>query len=38
MATTVQTDGSNPDVRALAAQIVAAQQAEIDEMQANLGG
>ena len=32
MATDIQADGTNPDVKALAEQIVHAQQAEIDEM------
>jgi uncharacterized protein (DUF305 family) len=36
MAETVQTEGSNPDVRSLADQIIAAQRAEIDEMNALL--
>ncbi len=35
---TVKADGSNPDVLALADQIIAAQQAEITEMQALLQG
>ena len=35
---TVKADGSNPDVLALADQIIAAQQAEITEMQALLDG
>jgi uncharacterized protein (DUF305 family) len=35
---TVQADGSNPDVLALAAAIISAQKAEIAEMQALLGG
>jgi uncharacterized protein (DUF305 family) len=35
---TVKTDGSNPDVLALADRIIAAQQAEITEMQALLDG
>lgn len=34
---TVKADGSNPDVLSLADQIIAAQQAEITEMQALLG-
>ncbi len=38
MAETVQADGSNPDVMALAAQIIVAQQAEIDEMDALRAG
>jgi uncharacterized protein (DUF305 family) len=38
MAQTVQAEGSNPDVNALAAQVIAAQQAEIDEMNALLAG
>ncbi len=33
MALTVKADGSNPDVLALADQVIAAQQGEIDEMQ-----
>jgi uncharacterized protein (DUF305 family) len=37
MATTVQSDGSNSDAIALAGQIISAQQAEIDEMNALLG-
>jgi uncharacterized protein (DUF305 family) len=37
MATTVQSDGSNADAIALAGQIISAQQAEIDEMNALLG-
>ncbi len=35
---TVKTEGSNPDVLALADQIITAQQAEITEMEALLGG
>ena len=38
MAQTVKAAGSNPDVLALADQVIAAQQAEITEMQALLGG
>lgn len=38
MAQTVKTDGQNPDVLALADQVVTAQQGEIDEMKALLGG
>lgn len=38
MAETVQAEGSNPDVLSLADQIIAAQQAEIDEMNALLAG
>jgi uncharacterized protein (DUF305 family) len=38
MAQTVQAEGSNPDVMALAAQIINAQQAEIDEMNTLLAG
>jgi uncharacterized protein (DUF305 family) len=37
MAKTVSTAGSNPDVRALAAAIATAQEAEIAEMKAALG-
>ncbi len=37
MATTVQSDGGNADAIALAGQIISAQQAEIDEMNALLG-
>ena len=32
MATTIQDEGTNPDVKTLAGQVVAAQQAEVDEM------
>ena len=38
MAQTVKAAGSSPDVLALADQVIAAQQAEITEMQALLGG
>lgn len=38
MATDIQTAGTNPDVNALAAEIVSAQQAEVDEMTALLDG
>ncbi len=38
MAQTVKAAGSSPDVLALADQVIAAQQAEIAEMQALLGG
>ena len=38
MADTVKADGSNPDVRVLADQIITAQQAEIEEMQQLLAG
>ncbi len=38
MAQTVKATGSSPDVLALADQVIAAQQAEITEMQALLGG
>ena len=38
MAQTVQAAGSNPDVIALAGEIISAQQGEIDEMQALLAG
>jgi uncharacterized protein (DUF305 family) len=34
---TVKTEGSNPDVRALADHIITAQQGEITEMNALLG-
>jgi uncharacterized protein (DUF305 family) len=37
MAQTVKTDGQNPDVLALADQVITAQQGEIDEMKAILG-
>ena len=38
MADTVKADGSNPDVLALADQIITAQRAEIEEMQQLLPG
>jgi uncharacterized protein (DUF305 family) len=38
MAETVKADGSNPAVLELADQVITAQQGEIDEMQALLGG
>lgn len=38
MATDIQTAGTNPDVKALAAEIVSAQQAEVEEMTALLDG
>jgi uncharacterized protein (DUF305 family) len=38
MATGIQDDGSNPDVTALAGEIVSAQQAEVEEMRQLLGG
>jgi uncharacterized protein (DUF305 family) len=38
MAETVQSEGTNPDVLTLAAQIIDAQQAEIDEMNSLLAG
>jgi len=38
MATDIQAGGANPDVKALAGQIVTAQQAEVDEMRQLLDG
>jgi len=38
MATDIQADGANPDVRTLAGRIETAQQAEVDEMNALLAG
>ncbi len=38
MATDIQAEGTNPDVKTLAGQIVAAQQAEVDEMGQILDG
>ena len=38
MATDIQVEGTNPDVKSLAGQIVAAQQAEVDDMGQLLDG
>jgi len=38
MATDIQAEGTNADVKTLAGQIVAAQQAEVDEMRPLLDG
>lgn len=38
MAETLQAEGSNPEAIELAGQIIAAQQAEIDQLRALLGG
>lgn len=38
MSQAVKTDGSSPDLKTMADQIIAAQQGEIDEMQGLLGG